>query len=165
MASYDWSRFTKQIVVKAPLQEVYTAWASAAALEQWFLREATFTDANKQTRDAQSPIQVGDTYTWKWFGWDGQDDGKLLEANGKERIAFTFAGPCMVAVTFTEQGSGTLVELVQENIPLDNDSMAKIHLACTQGWTFYMANLKSVMEGGIDLRHKGAEVIKDVVNV
>lgn len=165
MASYDWSRFAKRMVIKAPIQQVYATWASANTIEQWFLSKAHFVDANHQAREAHQPIQVGDTYTWNWYGWDGQDNGHILEANGKDRIAFTFAGACKVTVALTEQGSDTLVELVQENIPLDNASMAKIHVGCTQGWTFYLANLKSVLEGGIDLRHKDAGAPKDAVNV
>lgn len=165
MATYDWSRFTKRIVINAPLQEVYLAWAIGEELERWFLCEARFTNSFGHEREHDSPMQVGDTYTWKWYGWDGQDTGEILEANGKDRLVFTFAAPCKVTVTFTEQNVGTLVELVQENIPTDDEHKAKYHVGCTQGWTFYMANLKSILEGGIDLRHKEGGVVEGAVNV
>ncbi len=165
MADYDWSRFTKRIAVNAPVQEVYLAWASSFALESWFLSEASFVNSFHHDRDKDSPIQVGDTYAWRWYGKDGNDSGTILEANGKDRLVFTFADPCKVTVTFTEQGIGTLVELVQENIPTDDEHKAKYHIGCTQGWTFYLANLKSILEGGIDLRHKEPGVVRDAVNV
>jgi len=50
------------------------------------------------------------------------------------------------------------VELIQENIPEDADPSKNLFVQCQVGWTFYMANLKSVIEGGIDLRNKKLEV-------
>jgi hypothetical protein len=41
--------------------------------------------------------------------------------------------------------------------------MRNYHLGCKTGWTFYLANLKSLMEGGIDLRNKN-EKIQRVIN-
>jgi hypothetical protein len=29
---------------------------------------------------------------------------------------------------------------------------------CQLGWTFYLANLKSVIEGGVDLRNKNVDL-------
>ncbi len=165
MASYDWTRFEKRITVNVPPTEAYLAWATSDELERWFLKEAKFVNAYGHDRDADSVIQVGDKYTWKWYGWDGQDEGEILEANGKDKLVFTFAGPCKVTVTFTQQGSGTLVELAQENIPTDDESKANLHVSCTQGWTFYMANLKSVLEGGLDLRNKAEVAPAAAVNV
>jgi uncharacterized protein YndB with AHSA1/START domain len=165
MPTYDWTQFVKRIIVNVPVKEVYLTWTLGDELERWFLKEAKFVNAYGNHRDADSPIQVGDTYTWRWYGWDGQDQGEILEANGKDRLVFTFAGPCKVTVTFKQQGSGTLVELVQENIPTDDESKAKLHVSCIQGWTFYMANLKSMLEGGIDLRNKEEAIVADAVNV
>ncbi len=36
-------------------------------------------------------------------------------------------------------------------------------IECGKGWTFYMTNLKSILEGGIDLRNK-IESVKNVIN-
>lgn len=165
MAAYDWTKFSKRIIVNVPVVEAYLAWAIGDELKCWFLKETQFINAYGFEREGDSPIQVGDKYTWHWYGWDGQEQGEILEANGKDKLAFTFAGPCKVTVTFTQQGSGTLVELVQENIPTDDESKAKLHVSCTQGWTFYMANLKSILEGGIDLREKTVAAPADAVNV
>jgi len=56
-----------------------------------------------------------------------------------------------------------VVELWQENIPGDEDSKVNLHMGCTKGWTFYLTNLKSILEGGIDLRNKNIS-LKNVVN-
>jgi hypothetical protein len=52
----------------------------------------------------------------------------------------------------------SIVELTQENIPIENDPAKNLFVHCQTGWTFYMANLKSVIEGGIDLRNKRLEL-------
>ena len=41
--------------------------------------------------------------------------------------------------------------------------IASIYVDCSYGWTFFLANLKSVLEGGIDLRNRNVD-IKNVVN-
>jgi hypothetical protein len=40
------------------------------------------------------------------------------------------------------------------NIPQDDYSRQHIRLGCSNGWAFYLHNLKSVYEGGLDLRNK-----------
>ena len=58
-------------------------------------------------------------------------------------------------------GRETVVELTQSRIPDDSDH--GIYVDCSYGWAFYLGNLKSVLEGGIDLRNKNVD-IKNVVN-
>ena len=57
----------------------------------------------------------------------------------------------------------TIVELTQDNIPPDDNPATNLHIGCGEGWTFYLANLKSYLEGGIDLRNKN-EKIQGVIN-
>jgi hypothetical protein len=63
---------------------------------------------------------------------------------------------------FTEKNV-QIVVLTQEIIPVDEDSMKNFFVGCGEGWTFYLTNLKSIIEGGIDLRNKDTE-IKKVIN-
>ena len=43
------------------------------------------------------------------------------------------------------------------------DEKLRLYIGCGEGWTFYLANLKSMLEGGIDLRNKN-DKIKGVIN-
>ena len=101
-----------------------------------------------------------DTYEWYWHGWgDGSvEKGQVLEANGTDQIKFTFAKECIVTVEISSRNGISLVELTQENIPLENDPSKNLFVQCQLGWTFYMTNLKSLIEGGVDLRNKKLEV-------
>jgi hypothetical protein len=49
-------------------------------------------------------------------------------------------------------------------MPMDNESGQRyFFIECGKGWTFYMTNLKSILEGGIDLRNKN-ERKQNVIN-
>ena len=110
-------------------------------------------------------VQKGDVYRWLWHGWPDEvvELGEILECNGTDLFKFKFgyAGDCTVKI-YTEENE-RIVELVQENIPTDEKAKTSWHLGCKTGWTFYLANLKSLLEGGIDLRNKN-EKIQQVIN-
>lgn len=102
----------------------------------------------------------GDTYKWLWHGWPDEtvEFGDILDGNGKDLFKFSFgkAGNCKVRI---HSGKGeTVVELIQDNIPTDEQGMHYWHVGCNIGWTFYLANMKSLFEGGIDLRNKNVNL-------
>lgn len=165
MEKYDWSKFTQRIAVKAEPQTLYDAWATPAGLEHWFLRKAIFTKPDGKPGNTKEHIQKDDTYEWNWYGWsdDTVERGKILEANGKDYFRFVFGKAGIVSITIKTEENQIIVELVQEEIPLDEKSKVDFHLGCSTGWTFYLANLKSIYEGGLDLRNKD-ERLKRVVN-
>lgn len=164
-ADFNWSRFEVRIPVKASPKDLYKAWATRKGLEQWFLRLAEFKTASGLLRTADEYIEPGDCYKWLWHGWPDEtvEIGSVTACNGKDQLSFSFgnAGDCRVSIKNIE--GEHIVELIQENIPVDEMGMRNYHLGCKTGWTFYLANLKSVLEGGIDLRNKN-EKIKSVVN-
>ena len=100
-----------------------------------------------------------------WYGWcdDVVEKGKILEANGKDFIKFTFGKAGIVNVQIKTEENETIVELTQEEIPVDEESKFNFYVGCGEGWTFYLANLKSILEGGIDLRNKNIKLTR-VIN-
>jgi uncharacterized protein YndB with AHSA1/START domain len=163
--SYDWSKFTKRIPIDASLSEIYDSWTIPAELESWFLREAKFTKADGTACDANSNVQISDKYEWKWHGYSDEvvEKGEILEANGKDFFKFTFGEGGIVSVRIFEEQGALILELTQENLPTDEEGKVKFHLGCSHGWNFYMTNLKSLLEGGIDLRNMNQE-LHDVLN-
>lgn len=165
MSGYDWSRFELRIPVRAAVDTIYRALATTEGIESWFLRKAVYFDENHNQRNPSEFIQKGDRYTWLWHGYNDEtvEHNDILEANGFDTISFVFAGHCIVTITIGMLGNETIVQLTQENIPTGEDGKADIHIGCMVGWTFYMANLKSILEGGIDLRNRSLNVGK-VIN-
>jgi len=163
MKHFDWTCFTRKILVKATLAEVYSAWTKSAEIEKWFLSSANYFDKHQQLLPREKAVVAGNSYEWSWFLYNEAETGQITEANGKDKLAFTFAGDCTVEVHLSQTGEHVLVELTQKNIPTDDDSKLKVRLGCHSGWSFYLVNLKSVLEGGLDLRNKDAH-FKPMVN-
>ncbi len=165
MKTYDWSRFVTRINVHASAEKLYRCWTTREGIESWFLRLSEYKHPQDGLRDPNEPVQPGDTYRWLWYGWDDDtvEHGAILDCNGKDFFKFSFgkAGDCSVNI-HQEEGE-TIVELVQEHIPTDEQGMHYWHLGCKTGWTFYLANLKSICEGGIDLRNRNL-LLKNMVN-
>lgn len=152
---YNWSRFTQKINIKAPIGHIYNAWTIPNELEKWFLRRASFFSEQKgKTMDMH--IAEGDTYEWLWHGYgdDTMEKGKVLKADGHNTLKFSFTAGGIVTVEIGEVNGENIVMLTQENIPTDEHGKVHYHLGCQTGWAFYLANLKSYMEGGIDLRNR-----------
>ncbi len=162
MSAYDWSKFILRIPVKAPVETIYRAWANQQGLESWFLRNARFFSSDNHLREGNEFIQKGDRYTWMWHGYSDEtvEHNDIVEANGLDTVSFVFAGHCIVTVTIGMLDTETVVQLAQENIPTGEESKVNIHIGCMEGWTFYLTNLKSILEGGIDLRNKNMNIGK-----
>lgn len=162
---HDWSRFTLKINIKAPLQAIYIAWTTPEVLEQWFLRKAHFKLSGNKERPRHEQIHAGDTYEWLWHGHPDTslEKGKVLQANGLDKLQFSFSGGALVTVDIGVINGETIVMLTQEQIPTDEHGRVNYNMGCQVGWTFYLANLKSVLEGGIDLRNMNM-ALKNVVN-
>ena len=162
MSEYDWSKFVLRIPVRASREKIYHAWATQEGIESWFLRSARFFAPGNTLRGERELIQNGDRYTWLWYGYadDTVEHNDILEANGEDTISFVFAGHCIVTVLIGMLDTETVVQLTQENIPTGEEGKANIHIDCMQGWTFYLANLKSILEGGLDLRNRNLNIGK-----
>lgn len=167
---FDWGRFTKKIMVMAPIEKLYQAWATQDGMENWFLRSAEYLRPNAVLRYRDEPAQKGDDYSWRWHGYSDEvtEYGQVLEANGSDLFSFTFQGGAKnnemsVVINLAAEHGGCLVSLTQFNIPVSEEGKRLYHLGCSEGWTFYLTNLKSVLEGGSDLRNRNL-ALTGVVN-
>ncbi|NHA03904.1 SRPBCC domain-containing protein [Mucilaginibacter sp. HC2] len=154
MKDFDWTSFTKRIAVKASLADIYNAWTRSAEIEKWFLEKAEFYNTTGELLAPDQAVSKDCSYKWFWFLYPDPMPGFIREANGKDWIQFTFEGECVVDVRLSEKNGYTVIELTHRNIPTDDNSKQYIRLGCSNGWAFYLTNLKSVYEGGIDLRNK-----------
>jgi uncharacterized protein YndB with AHSA1/START domain len=159
-ATYDWSKFTLRIGIEASQQAIYDAWTSKELIELWFLRKAETKNNKGVEKDCFAKFEEGDSYTWSWYGYDAEESGSILASNGTDAFGFSFgkAGDCYIRI-YEEEGEN-IMELSQINIPTDERSQHEFHLGCKMGWTFYLSNLKSILEGGSDLRNKNERLTR-----
>ncbi len=163
MENFDWTKFTLKIAINATMHQLYDAWAKPANIEAWFLSDASYIDVNGHALDKHAHVKKGDVYAWQWHTYDLTGRGTITEANGTDFFQFTFAGECLVDVRLIPYKDQVIVELTQYDIPTDDRSKREYRLGCHEGWSFFLVNLKSVYEGGHDLRNMDGE-LKSVVN-
>jgi uncharacterized protein YndB with AHSA1/START domain len=165
MENYNWNQFKKRITIRSTAQTIYDVWTTQAGIESWFLRLAEFKTKDTGVRKRNESIQKGDRYKWLWFGYDDSfvEESEILFVNGKDELEFGFSGGCIVNVKMKEEDNETICELTQSMPMEDEKDQRHFFIECGKGWTFYLANLKSILEGGIDLRNKNVN-IQNVVN-
>lgn len=162
---HDWTQFNIRIDIEdVTIKDIYDCWTSQEGLQQWFLRQADFRSQNGNFRHFREQIQKGDTYKWLWYGWDDEtsETGEILSTNGVDQITFSFE-KCEVEVKIYLEEDTTICELTQSKIATDEKSKVNTYMGCRSGWSFFMCNLKSILEGGIDLRNKN-ENLTNLIN-
>ena len=155
----NWTEFRRKIFIDGSVEKLYRCWATSGEMATWFLRKCENTSKDGVKRESGDLCEKGDTYVWAWHNWDIEEGGTVLEANGKDSITYSFAGEGRVTVNLSwrDDRQMTLLELTQTNIPLDEQSKMNIHVGCSNGWTFWMANLKAYVEHGVLLNDKNLD--------
>ncbi len=144
---YDWSEFTLKAAVKASPSKVFKLWADEKEICKWFLS------------GAKIDLRKGGEYEWTWLpGFT--DKGKFLNVRKNSNIRFTFAGS-ICDVSFKKDKRGCLIVLRQYKIPTDERNKVGTYLSCSLGWSFFLANLKSVIEHKADLRERDPKHLKE----
>ena len=158
--NFDWSSFAVRINVNATKEKLYWCWATKEGIESWFLRKSDYKKPDGSLYNNKDFVKKGDRYSWWWHGYpdDVVEQGEILECNGKDLFQFRFGNAGVCTVKIYEEEKEQIVELIQEQIPTDEAGKQNWHVGCKTGWTFYMANLKSMLEGGIDLRNKNVKL-------
>jgi uncharacterized protein YndB with AHSA1/START domain len=160
----DFSQFKLRVNIKTAIENAYKAWATPAGLESWFVRKAVFTDEKGVARAGDELIKGNDEYLFLFHSYPDSMEikGSVLKTNDKDLFSFTFSKKCPVSISiYAEQGQ-TIVELFESKLPTDDDTFRKTYVSDSKGWIFYLTNLKSILEGGIDLRNKD-EAIQRVI--
>jgi len=157
--SNHWSEFKLRVNINAPIDKAYAAWATPDGLESWFLSRADLTTGTT-LRQGRDKAQKGDEYEFRWVGHPDSvsHKGEVIAADGKSQFTFTFSQDLPVSVSLYRECEETIVELVETFDPTDEGVVRKHYLGNMKGWIFYLINLKSVLEGGLDLRNRKVEL-------
>ena len=148
----QWRRLVQRIDVNAPRETVFAAWATAEGLRSWMVFESALLDQDGRERGPGAVARAGDTFRNAWHtGLSG--DGEVLEVRPDEMVRFTMEAGVEVEATVEPLEDGSvMVTLVQTHDLSDEQNLAHM-LGFKDGWAFYLANLKSVLENGRDLRN------------
>lgn len=154
--NFDFKKFIQRIHINPDTEEAFMMWATSENLEKWYVKSAIYHTPEGNLKARNEPIAMGDEYEWIWT--DGAKlNGIILKADGKN-IEFTFGNDVVVSVRIKQLNGRTLIELEQQHNFADAEMKFNNYMACFPGWEFYLINLKSICDGGIDLRETKPDI-------
>lgn len=138
------STLTFEITVAAPASAVYRAFTNQSAVTTWLCSTAQVT------------AQEGGVIFLQWSRPNYYAVGEFTRLKPDRRIAFTWHGrgepaPTRVKVKLAEQDDGTRVTLAHKKLG-SGAKWENVRRQVHEGWTFGLANLKQVLETGLDKR-------------
>ena len=150
MAAYDWSQFHVRMYYLAPLAEVFRCFSTADGLESFFVYNAQHLSADGIRRASDESVQSGDSYYWTYVH-DFEHGGMYTRIELNRLVQFTF-GSMMVDIHFREIDGATEVDLHQKNCATKDPDRTWQHVNCRSCWIYFLTNLRSVLDGGSDVR-------------
>lgn len=168
----DWLGFTQAIHIRAGVPAVWRAIATCEGMEQWFLRrcEAFTADGRAWPRDRAFEGAARIRMTWICAGQpDGsgvvraddlaeEDSIETCEPPQRLRLGWYEDKGWVEFRVIARTDGRTTLELEQRMHPHGDFAFLEgVYVGCQQGWTFYLANLKSVLEHGKDLREEAPD--------
>ncbi|HMQ78227.1 MAG TPA: hypothetical protein PKE39_05495 [Ignavibacteria bacterium] len=149
--NFNLSEFHHSIYLRSHLSEVYYYIASADGICKWFMGKAVYTDYAGNTLNPADTACRGDTFSWHWLNKDLSVSGKVLKTISDELFSFTFGNLFEITISIKEDNGRSLLNLHQKyTAGAEKNDFA--HINCCVCWVFFLTNLKSVLEHGIDLR-------------
>jgi uncharacterized protein YndB with AHSA1/START domain len=139
---------TQRYYFSVPPKRVFAALTDPKQLSRWFVEKATI-----------SP-QKGKSFEFTWRGGYTLK-GKVTEVGAQRRLGLDWNDRFDGGKTFEthvrfvlrKNGRGTVLTLTHRGFK-SGKKWVVLYGAIQSGWAFYMANLRSVLEHGTDLRSK-----------
>lgn len=132
------NEFKQSIIVDAPIEKVLNMWFDPNLLKNWFVKDIQFV--------AKDSGEYSCT-------WDGGviERGEIFYSKKERKITFSLKN-IMCEVKMKRDKQGTLVVSRLTNLYYDFDLFKLLNYS--NFWTFYLTNLKTYAEYGIDLREQ-----------
>jgi uncharacterized protein YndB with AHSA1/START domain len=154
--------FIRGVLIPLSIEEAYKLAATPEGMSKWFITGADFIAPDGNQRKRTELAQTGDKYEWNWGYKDFKVSGEVLEAEMNEFMKVSFGPSYTVTFSVEKFKDKTLFKIVQECVKgTEKDEMNYIN--CYGCWTFFLNNMKSVIEGGVDLRESETE-LDELVN-
>jgi hypothetical protein len=142
----NWDRVELEIDITAPVEVVAWHWTSSAGLTRWLAVECTFVGLEGDTYAEADSAEAGARF--RMIRADGSiEEGELVQAD-KRAVVAAFADGSRLHVRLASRKGRTALTLRRSTVGADFEEFRDN----LRSWTFHLTNLKSVVEGGLDLR-------------
>ena len=161
--NFNLQSFTHSIYLNKSAGEVFDYIAKSNGFTKWFIGGASYVSPEGDVRNSDDYVQREDNMELKWQNKDFFTKGIVLDVHENELFSFTFGSLFNVTITLKPDNGRTLFTLTQKynKGAIQNDFA---HINCCVCWVFFMTNLKSVIENGIDLRETNPDT-EERVNI
>jgi len=141
------------VVIQKPQADVFRALTDADELMGWF-----------PTRVESDP-RVGGKYKFAWefanASENGSQEGEYVEFAPNSLVSYTWkaeAVPTLVTLHLSESNGETTLELDHASLQegADQDKLRADHAS---QWGFFLMNLKSYLEAGMDMRKEKLKMV------
>lgn len=153
--SKNHSFIEQSITIKSPPSVVFKALTDADELRRWF-----------PTRVESDP-RPGGKYKFAWefanASENGSQEGEYVEVVQNEKLSYTWsADSALTLVTFVlDETDGETTVKLKHSTTQDGADEKKLHDDHANQWGFFLNNLKSYLEEGVDRRN---EMLKQITN-
>lgn len=149
--NFNMNSFTHGIYLNAPAEDVYELIATPSGIIRWFMGKAKYYYKDMNIRLGNEFAEKGDSFLWTWLNKDFELKGIVTDSIKNKVFEFTFSPLYIVTIKLSPEADKTKLTLTQEyqESAVKNDFN---YINCCTSWVFFLTNLKSVIENGIDLR-------------
>jgi uncharacterized protein YndB with AHSA1/START domain len=132
-----------EMLIRKGLEEVFDAFINPEITTKiWFTKSS-------------GKLEAGKTVTWNWEMYNHSVEVEVLEIIPLQKIKINWGNydnPSIVEWTFLEMKSGTFVSVTNEIVQPDPEKLLAEVRDSTEGFTLVLANLKALLEHGIQLQ-------------
>jgi len=152
--TFNMDSFIHAIILKASADDVFKFIATPSGIVKWFIGKAKYFYKDSHIRLGNEIAQKGDSFLWNWLNKELELKGIITGSDENKKFSFTFSPFFLVTIELAKIDDNktrlTLKQEYQESATRNDFS----YINCCTCWVFFMTNLKSVIENGIDLREK-----------
>lgn len=188
----DWTGFVQAVHIQASPGEAWSMFATPSGIERWFTASAETTRGDRVIGGSEV-FQPADRVRFVWIvpspetapaGGSGSpseaetngapatvempETNEILEVVPGRRLRhgwYEGKGWVEYRVLPHREERRVTIELEQRMDPAHDFALLEgAYVGCRQGWAFYLANLKAVLEHGLDLREPRPDR-RDLINV
>ena len=160
-----WKQFQRKIYIQASPRDVFTALATTRGMRHWMLASATFYDAEQDILADDTVPSAGHTFSWQWRTGQEPEKGRVSSLSRNQYLSYILQEDQQsISFQLKRKGAYTHLILTQQHDFNDKDRNRQVYLEGFSQWTFLLTNLKSVLEGGKDLRAAESQQEVDLIN-
>lgn len=124
------------MLIQAQPEDVYAAFVEPDQLTRFWLSKAS------------GPLRIGKTVHWSFLVEGAKTDTTATTMEPGQKLAWDWSDGNKVSIDFEPLDGGTAVTLINDHFPQQGTDRVDAALNATEGFSFVLADLKTLLESG-----------------